>query len=57
MDNVTRQEFVMLDDIMFVYLYGEGETANIFLRPEEIDVGEIAYNESVIRELLIKNRL
>lgn len=57
MDIVTRQEFVPLDDEIRVYLYGEGETATVTLRPEEIDLGKTAYNVEMDRELLISNRL
>lgn len=57
MDTVTRQEYVQLDDMIRVYIYGEGETPNVILRPQEIDLGKIPYNVPVNRELLIKNRL
>lgn len=56
MEDVTQEELVQLEDVLNVCLYGQGETANVILNPDAFDLGKRTYNETVTRELLIKNR-
>lgn len=55
MNSVTRIESANVQSSLGVCLYGEGETANVTLRPNAFHLGYLKINQSAQRELLIFN--
>lgn len=55
MKSVTRIESADVQGSLRLCLYGEGETANVTLRPDAFHLGSLEKNQTTERELLIFN--
>lgn len=55
MEQVTKQEVASWRDTLRVCFYGQGETANVAVRPDTLNLVDLVIKQPVTRELLIKN--